>query len=330
MSQSYDRISLWGFYQYDNGLLDTLNLPSSFTTEEKQTIKDNIIISGAELELYYTDLNFFKYAVNVWSKKKVPVWTKQKEALEAQYNPLENYDRNESWTDTSEGSSSESGTHSSQLDRTNSSTGRTVVDSDTATSDSGNTRTVVDQDTTGSKSETVNGTLESSTTDSSTSGTTGGTSTDRIVLNEVMGANPNELWANHDRSTTDEDTTSHSTTTGTGSTSTESETETTTTGSESGSLDSTTTGTESRTGTVATDTTTNVTGSASGRDTQSGTDSKTGTSENESIHTGRTHGNIGVTTSQQMLESEIELRNKYNIMDIIINDFLREFCLRVY
>lgn len=32
------------------------------------------------------------------------------------------------------------------------------------------------------------------------------------------------------------------------------------------------------------------------------------------------HGNIGVTTSQQMLESEIELRNKYNFYDIMMND----------
>ena len=32
------------------------------------------------------------------------------------------------------------------------------------------------------------------------------------------------------------------------------------------------------------------------------------------------HGNIGVTTSQQMLESEIELRNKWNFYEIMFND----------
>ena len=32
------------------------------------------------------------------------------------------------------------------------------------------------------------------------------------------------------------------------------------------------------------------------------------------------HGNIGVTTSQQMLESEIELREKYNFYNIVMND----------
>lgn len=37
------------------------------------------------------------------------------------------------------------------------------------------------------------------------------------------------------------------------------------------------------------------------------------------------HGNLGVTTSQQMLESEIELRLKYQIKDIILNAFIDEY-----
>ena len=36
--------------------------------------------------------------------------------------------------------------------------------------------------------------------------------------------------------------------------------------------------------------------------------------------TTKKHGNIGVTTSQQMLESEIDLRSKYNFYNIIMND----------
>lgn len=44
----------------------------------------------------------------------------------------------------------------------------------------------------------------------------------------------------------------------------------------------------------------------------------------------RSYGNIGVTTSQQMLESEIELRRQYNMYQIIIDDFKQEFCLLVY
>lgn len=39
------------------------------------------------------------------------------------------------------------------------------------------------------------------------------------------------------------------------------------------------------------------------------------------------YGNIGVTTSQKMLEDEIKLRSNYNVYDIIALDFRREFML---
>ena len=42
------------------------------------------------------------------------------------------------------------------------------------------------------------------------------------------------------------------------------------------------------------------------------------------------HGNIGVTTSQQMLESEIKLRNSYTFVDGILHDVDVTMCLLVY
>ena len=42
------------------------------------------------------------------------------------------------------------------------------------------------------------------------------------------------------------------------------------------------------------------------------------------------HGNIGVTTSQQMLEQELEVTPKLNIFSIIIESFKNRFCLMVY
>ena len=44
----------------------------------------------------------------------------------------------------------------------------------------------------------------------------------------------------------------------------------------------------------------------------------------------RVHGNIGVTTSQQMIASEMELRAKYDIYKIISREFEREFLVQVY
>lgn len=42
------------------------------------------------------------------------------------------------------------------------------------------------------------------------------------------------------------------------------------------------------------------------------------------------HGNIGVTTSQQMLESELELSPKLSIINYIVNSFKMRFCILVY
>lgn len=47
------------------------------------------------------------------------------------------------------------------------------------------------------------------------------------------------------------------------------------------------------------------------------------------VHSGRVHGNIGVTTSQQMLESEIKLRY-FNIYDAIAELFKEDFCILIY
>lgn len=46
-------------------------------------------------------------------------------------------------------------------------------------------------------------------------------------------------------------------------------------------------------------------------------------------HTGRVHGNIGVTTTQQMIEEERRVSN-FNIYKIIAADFIEEFCLQIY
>ena len=41
-------------------------------------------------------------------------------------------------------------------------------------------------------------------------------------------------------------------------------------------------------------------------------------------------GNIGVTTSQQMIESELQLRDKYNLYYLILDEFRREICVEVW
>lgn len=44
----------------------------------------------------------------------------------------------------------------------------------------------------------------------------------------------------------------------------------------------------------------------------------------------RRHGNLGVTTSQQMITSELQLRSKYNMYEFIAREFERKFLCQVY
>ena len=59
------------------------------------------------------------------------------------------------------------------------------------------------------------------------------------------------------------------------------------------------------------------------------TDETGTTMSNDSEHDGRIHGNIGVTTSQQMLQQELDL-GYWNIYDKITQLFLQEFVIPVY
>lgn len=61
--------------------------------------------------------------------------------------------------------------------------------------------------------------------------------------------------------------------------------------------------------------------------TASGTDSST---TERTFNNYRIHGNIGVTTSQQMLESELDLRSRWNLVEYIADQTIAEFTFGVY
>ena len=63
--------------------------------------------------------------------------------------------------------------------------------------------------------------------------------------------------------------------------------------------------------------------------TNRGESSSTSKTNAKRIVEGNIHGNIGVTTTQQMLQSERDIAN-YNIYMQIVDDFKSEFCILVY
>lgn len=59
-------------------------------------------------------------------------------------------------------------------------------------------------------------------------------------------------------------------------------------------------------------------------------DESTETEDRTLTHTGHLYGNIGVTTSQQMLEAEVQLRLNTRMIDIMADKFAEELLILVY
>lgn len=97
--------SILSMYAYDNTIFDDLELPEDV---DRQMIIDKICFDNAELSLLYIDPDAMKQLIKNWSTVQCPNWTRIAEALEAEYSPIENYDRYETFTDTGSSSTQQS------------------------------------------------------------------------------------------------------------------------------------------------------------------------------------------------------------------------------
>lgn len=104
------KLTLIGFYQYlqyhNKDLFSELSVPSGI---DRQVLIDNILLRGGEFETLYSEPSFITQAIGVWSNKWSRTFTKWLSALNVEYNPLENYDRIEEWTDSNNGKSNMTG-----------------------------------------------------------------------------------------------------------------------------------------------------------------------------------------------------------------------------
>lgn len=220
-------ISLLTMVNEDNTIINDTYFP--LPTGLSHTNLDPLLLAEtAEMEILYPEPNTLKTVIKAWATARNPAWTKMMTALDAQYDPISNYDRAESWTETHNLTNSREfhGTSSGNL--------------------SGNGASV----SSGSVTDT----------------------------GSVTGFNSTE-WANKDKTARSES----------------AQVETSNSQSNTGAQDyadtNRDTGTLTRAGTVS--------------------------------------GNIGVTTNQQMIQQELELR-QMDIYRIIINEFVKMFCLGVY
>lgn len=231
-------LTVMGLYNYDNTIFDNLRLPDGV---DKPTLIDNIVLETAELECIYPTPVFLKTAIGLWSNVQFLTWDRVYTAMNLEYNPIENYDRQE--TETTTGTRAHSGKDTTTRSGTVSETGSTTASTQGTASESGTT------------------------------------------TNKIAGFDSTTL-VDHDSST----------------------------------------GSNTR----------QASDSSTGSSTRSGTDSSTQElTHGEQIadsgsRTSRIHGNIGVTTSQQMLQSELDLAPNLNIYQYITADFRKRFCVEVY
>ena len=93
--------------------------------------------------------------------------------------------------------------------------------------------------------------------------------------------------------------------------------------------DTSNTGTQRNAGTDTDSGTVRDAGSASGSYSNNNSNDESGNDSFENTHKGRMFGNIGVTTSQQMLQSELDIA-RWNMYEHIADLFASEFCIMVY
>ena len=282
-------VSIMGLYHNDDSLFDLMNYPEGMTETEMDCVKYSILTECAELEVLYPNPLVMKNMIGLWSYKELFYWQRVYNASQLEYNPIENYRRNESETIEDDRTEEHSG---SDVNRASGSD--TSTDSGTDTLARTGTDTVTD-----SGSDTVEG---SSTVETENGGN------DRVDHN-VSGYDSNLLVTS-----TEDETTYGKTET----TETEASNETTYGKIETRELDTLDTATYGKVNTFAhgkTDTLTH------GEKIEHG-----GTTERTVL----AYGNIGVTTSQEMLTQEMEIAKILNVIPVIVESFKERFCLMVY
>ena len=93
-------MTILGLYQYgaydQKDLFQNMKIPAGI---DRQDLIDNILEQGAAFEVLYPDFEYLQFSIGAWSKRWYRTMEKWLEALTVQYDPLNNYDRHEEWTD---------------------------------------------------------------------------------------------------------------------------------------------------------------------------------------------------------------------------------------
>lgn len=108
------RMTLWGINEYmDDTLFSNLETLLPANRYDPAIVKDLIMIECGDLFPYYQVPTYLKVQIENFFARYKEQFTRAWDALYSDYNPIENYDRLEAWSDSHSQSSSESLSQSS-------------------------------------------------------------------------------------------------------------------------------------------------------------------------------------------------------------------------
>ena len=242
-------LSLQGMYEYDNSVLSGFRVPEGI---DRNTTIYNLIVATAPFEIVYPNIPILQSRITQWCNMRMPVWEKLYETTQYDYNPIENYNRNEIWHDNRKGTNE-------RKDSTNISTTR------------------------------ENELNQTQTDGGSGSGESAGTNTANDTR-QKWGFN-SDVPANAEKNIHD--------------------------------------GTEKNNSTNEYSNNSSAHQNTNGTETTKHGGSVNDSSTDDAWHSGHMFGNIGVTTTQQMIKEEREIV-EFSVMKYIIDDFIHEFCIMVF
>ena len=233
----------------DSDLFSNMVLPDGV---DRDLVIDTILEKYGMQALMRPEPSYMKKHIGVWSRRHLLTWTKLYDTLNLKYNPIDNTDKYEDYTD--------------RRTTTRTTTGTNALDTSEKTA------------------------LDTSGTDARTENETTGETRNEDVTRDVSAENSSNYQA---------------------------DTRDTTAASSDGSRENSIKGTNS----------TKSSGTNSTKST--GTNDETEDYADTFTHTLHTHGNIGVTTTQQMIEAERKIV-RYNLVEEIAADYQTAFCLDIY
>lgn len=121
MGQIQATISLYTLDKYAQALggdsiFSLLQLPAGIN---KETVTNNILLESMDFESVYTDPDFLRDAIYIWGKTNYHTFEKWYQAQQIKYDPLNNYDRYEEWTDKGTDNKTTSSGQTGKSDATN-------------------------------------------------------------------------------------------------------------------------------------------------------------------------------------------------------------------